>query len=291
MQIIHLIFALILGISFADTPPPQTINSKTQDGSGNAITSTIVTGKRGLDVNVISASGSSTVNQGTGGVSPWLITGTVSATQGTSPWVVSGSLGRTWSLLNTTDSVNVGNFPSFTGLTDAQLRASPVPISGTIAVSNFPATQAVTQSGTWTTGRTWSLLNSTDSVNVGNFPATQPVSGTIAATQSGTWTVQQGSPPWTVSAPVSTTGSGSAAGATVSTVQTLTAPANAVGFVLMNMDTSTTNMRWAIGRTATTTLGQQLQPGRDTGFVPAGANISIIAESGTVTYDIQWVSQ
>jgi hypothetical protein len=32
------------------------------------------------------------------------------------------------------------------GLTDAQLRASPVPVSGTVAVSNFPATVAVTQS-------------------------------------------------------------------------------------------------------------------------------------------------
>lgn len=94
-----------------------------------------------------------------------------------------------------------------------------------------------------------------------------------------------------VKAPVNVTGSGSAAGATVSGVTTLTAPANAVGFVLMNLDVSTTNMRWAVGRTATTTLGQQLQPGRDTGFVPVGANISIIAESGTVTYDVQWVSQ
>lgn len=91
--------------------------------------------------------------------------------------------------------------------------------------------------------------------------------------------------------PINTTGSGSAAGATVSTVITLTAPANAVGFVLMNLDTSTANIRWAVGRTATTTLGQQLQPGRDTGFVPIGANISVVAESGTQTYDVQWVSQ
>lgn len=43
---------------------------------------------------------------------------------------------------------------------------------------------ASVQSGAWSTGRTWSLLNSTDSVN---------------AVQSGTWTVQQGTPPWTVS--------------------------------------------------------------------------------------------
>jgi hypothetical protein len=95
----------------------------------------------------------------------------------------------------------------------------------------------------------------------------------------------------TSKAPINTTGSGSAAAATVSTVITLSAPANAVGFVLMNLDTSTANLRWAVGRTATTTLGQQLQPGRDTGFIPVGANVSLVAESGTQNYDIQWVSQ
>ena len=50
---------------------------------------------------------------------------------------VSGSLGRTWSLLNSTDSVNVGNFPSLFG---------------------------ATQSGVWSVGRTWSLSHSTDSI-------------------------------------------------------------------------------------------------------------------------------
>lgn len=63
---------------------------------------------------------------------------------GTTPQPASQSgtwtTGRTWTLLNTTDSVNS------------------------------------VQSGAWTTGRTWSLLNTTDSVNVGNFPSVQPVS-------------------------------------------------------------------------------------------------------------------
>jgi len=95
----------------------------------------------------------------------------------------------------------------------------------------------------------------------------------------------------TAKVPFSVTGSGSGAGATVSTVTTLTAPANAVGFVLMNLDTSTANIRWAVGRTASTTLGQQLQPGRDTGFIPIGASVSVIAESGTQNIDIQWIAQ
>lgn len=95
----------------------------------------------------------------------------------------------------------------------------------------------------------------------------------------------------TTKTPINLTGSGSSAGATVSTVATLSAPSNAIGFILMNLDTSSANIRWAVGRTASTTLGQQLQPGRDTGFVPIGASVSVIAESGTQNIDIQWIAQ
>src|ERR1700687_4426517 len=42
-----------------------------------------------------------------------------------------------------------------------------------INVNNFPAVQPVSQSGVWTTGRTWALLNTTDSLKVGHFPAAQ----------------------------------------------------------------------------------------------------------------------
>jgi len=49
-----------------------------------------------------------------------------------------------------------------------QTAGATQPVSGTVAVSNFPATQAVT-------GTFWQ--------------ATQPVSGTVAATQSGAWSV------------------------------------------------------------------------------------------------------
>lgn len=90
--------------------------------------------------------------------------------------------------------------------------------------------------------------------------------------------------------PLNSTGSGSAASATVSTVITLTAPANAVGAFLMNLDTSTANVRWAVNRTASATLGQQLQPARDQ-WIPTTTNISLCAESGTQNYDVQWISQ
>lgn len=108
------------------------------------------------------------------------ITNPVTVNQGTSPWITSGT-------------------STITGTVTANQGTSPWVVSGTVAA---------TQSGTWTTGRTWTLSSSTDSVNIGNFPATVAVtqstspwvvSGTVAATQSGTWTVQQGTPPWSVS--------------------------------------------------------------------------------------------
>lgn len=122
---------------FADTPPPGTVKAKLQDGAGTPITSTLITGKQGIDVNVISSSGggTSTVDQGVQGSS-------------SSPW---------W--------VNVTN--------------ASIPVTGTF----FQSVQPVSQSGVWSVGAT-----------ISNFPATQ------AVTQSGTWTVQQGTPPWAISA-------------------------------------------------------------------------------------------
>lgn len=99
---------------------------------------------------------------------------------------------------------------------------SAVPISGSVSVSNFPATQPIsavslplpTGAATETTlsavntklpaalGQTTmaaclavvlasdqSAVPISGSVSVSNFPATQPVSGTVAATQSGTWNI------------------------------------------------------------------------------------------------------
>lgn len=125
-------------------------------------------------------------------------------------------------------SVGVTNFPETTRISgsDTPLPVtanSPFPVtqSGAWAlsvsnfptstqVSNFPATQAVSQSGTWNFGAqdssgsrinaltadpaadarglvTRNIPSGVQNVSVGNFPATQPVSGTVAATQSGAW--------------------------------------------------------------------------------------------------------
>ena len=63
-------------------------------------------------------------------------------------------------------------------------------VSGTVAVSNLPATQpvsgAISQAGTWTVGLA-AGANTIGSVAVSNLPATQPISGAVS--QAGTWTM------------------------------------------------------------------------------------------------------
>lgn len=73
------------------------------------------------------------------------------------------------------------------GLTDAQLRATPVPVSGTVT-ANLGTVDGLALDAT--------LTNGTQHTIVDNFPATQPVSGTL--------TVNQGTSPWVVSGTITT---------------------------------------------------------------------------------------
>lgn len=74
------------------------------------------------------------------------------------------------------------------------------------------------------------------------------------------------------------------------TASSASAPSNAIGFILQAPSTNTHNIRWCIGGTASTTVGMLYEPGRDTGFVPGAATISICAiTSGTNAFSIQWI--
>lgn len=72
---------------------------------------------------------------------------------------------------------------------------------------------------------------------------------------------------------------------------TLTAPANAIGFILSADDGNTDNFYFAIGATASLTSGQEMQPGRDSGFVPCGANVSIFGAASNPRYNMQWLTR
>lgn len=93
-------------------------------------------------------------------------------------------------------------------------------ISGTVAVSNFPATQPVSGTVTANQGTSPWVSSVPTGVNVNNFPATQPVSGTVAATQSTSPWVVSGSSTITPSIPVpgDIVGASRASGGTLYTV-------------------------------------------------------------------------
>jgi hypothetical protein len=137
---------------------------------------------------------------------------------------------------------------------------------------------------------------------------TQPVSGTVAATQTGTWTVQPGNTSNTtawkvdgsavtqpvslasVPAPINSAGSIVNTSLSATTASTASKPANAVGFIIQAPSDNTDNIRFAVGGTASTTVGMLMEPGRDSGYLPLAANISVCATvSGTNAFSIQWV--
>lgn len=124
------------------------------------------------------------------------------------------------------------------------------------------------------------------SVSVSNFPGTQPVSGTFwQATQPVS--VSTAIPTKT---PVNANGSSNTSTTIGTTASTFTAPANAVGFILEASSSNAQNLRWALGSAATTSAGLRLEPGRDTGFVPASVNVSVASEAGSAQEaEIVWV--
>jgi hypothetical protein len=98
------------------------------------------------------------------------IVGPVEVTQGTTPWVVTGTV-------TTSPDVNIHD----------SLGNSLSSIAGSLNVDVTNTINAA-QSGAWSTGRTWVLDSSTDSVNIGNFPST--------------FAVTQGTSPWIISGTV-----------------------------------------------------------------------------------------
>lgn len=157
------IASLFSSEALADTPPSLKSNARIYDYQDNPITSTVVGPKRGLSVNVENL--------------------TLGVTQSGS-WTT----GRTWNLLNTTDSVNVGNFPATQAVTQ----------SGTwsLGINNFPASFGATQSGTWTVGLSAGAntigkvdqgVGGASAWKVDGSAVTQPISGTITA-NAGTGT-------------------------------------------------------------------------------------------------------
>lgn len=143
----------------------------------------------------------------------------------------------------------------YNALTDTQLRATAVPISGT-----------VNQGSPTGVSNKWPVKVADDSNNVLTFDA----DGANLSSRNANAT---------------DVAPGSATGAAESEA----APADAVGFILSADGANTDSIRYRMGGTASATAGHELEPGRDSGFIPAAASLSIFAVSGTQAYQLSWV--
>jgi hypothetical protein len=270
--------------AFASTP---TVNLGTIAGVATETTLSGLNTKVTTTVNGIKVDGSAVTQPVSGSV-----TATISGTPNVA--VTSSALpsGASTSALQTTansslssidgklTSVTVGTLPSIPA--GANNIGSITNVTGTVSLPTGASTSALQ---TTANSSLSSIVTNTGAIS-GQLP---PTIGPQGSLNSLSVTMASDSSALQVKTGLNKTASGTTS--TVSTVTTLTAPTNAVGFILMNLDTSSANIRWAIGRTASATIGQQLQPARDTGFIPCGVNISICAESGTQNYDVTWVSQ
>ena len=151
------------GTSLIQGNYPTSILSRTQDGVGVAITSTLTGGKQGIDV-FLSNTSTAVTQSGTWNLSN--ISGTITLPTGAST-----------SVLQTSGNTSLSSIDTKTPALGQALAAASTPVVLTAAqLSTLTplTTIAVTQSGTWTTGRTWALSSGADSVS---------------AVQSGTWNV------------------------------------------------------------------------------------------------------
>jgi hypothetical protein len=166
-----------------------------------------------------------------------------------------------------------------------------------VVISSNQSAVPASQSGTWNinnvsgtislpTGAATSANQTTANTSLSSID-TKLSSQATAANQSTANTSLSSIDTKVGQTPINT--SGSQATASISAVTTLTAPANTVGFILQSSLSNTDNLRWRVGGAATTTTGMLLAPGQDSGYVPAGANVSVIPVSGTQEYEIQWV--
>lgn len=171
-----------------------------------------------------------------------------------------------------------GKVPSNLTVTATRLLVDPSGVTSPISASSLPLPSGASTEATLSTlnGKIPSNLTVTSTrLLVDPSGVTQPVS--IASTI-------------TARAATNTNGQTDNTALTATTATTATAPANTVGFILQAPSDNTHNIRFRIGGIASTTAGMQLEPGRDTGYIPCSANVSVCAiTSGTNVFCMQWI--
>jgi hypothetical protein len=226
---------------------------------------------------------------------------------------------------NTSLSNIDGKIPSNLTVTSTRLlvdgSGATQPVSGSVSVSNFPATQPISAASLplptgAATETTLSSLNSkipgsltvtstrllvdgsgvtqpvSGSVSITNLPASQTVDGTVAVsnlpaalgqtTMAGSTSVTIASNQTAISVtPGALTASFQEVLNLTTAAQTVTPPVSAKWVKIYADNTNSNNIRVRLAGTATTTSGISMEPGRTEDFQVVGTAISIIAEAGT----------
>lgn len=208
--------------------------------------------------------------------------------------------------LTETQPVSIAGTVAVSGpLTDAQLRATPVPISGTVTANlgtvsglalntNIDALRVLT-------GELTEAAPATDIASSGLNGRLQRIAQNISALiiqLPATLGIKTAALSLSV-APASDAVFGVKPRPltnqfnellTLTTVQTFTAPANAIGGKIQALSDNANNVRYAQGGTAAIASGIRLEPGRSEDF-NGGSNISVISESGTNAVSVNWTIQ
>lgn len=201
---------------------------------------------------------------------------------------VQGIASMTPLIVTTTGSTSAVNLTQVGGAAIA-LGQTTMSASIPIAIASNQTALPVSQNGTWTVqpGNTPNTTPWLETISQGGNSATVTASNALKVDGSA---VTQPVSMSGASAPINPAGSFAQITNLTTTAQTLTKPSNAVGFVLEASSTNVANVRYSIGSAATTTSGIRLEPGRDSGYMPVAANVSVITETGsTQEVDIQWV--
>jgi hypothetical protein len=174
-------------------------------------------------------------------------------------------------------------------LTDAQLRASAVPVS--LAAAPLP-TGAATEAKQ-DTGNT--SLNNID-LDLGGLTdtaVTNPASSaSVIAALKGLLTLIAAQ---TLEINKSVANGATQSNSTVSTTAANVAiPANTVGFIIQGF-TGNAGLYWSLGGTAANdgSSGHKLEDSRDSGYIPYGGtgNLSVIGEAASTRYQITWFTR
>lgn len=160
------------------------------DTSGNPIYGSAGT----ANANVLTVQGIASMTKllvdGSGVTQP--VSGTITANQG-GAWTVAATQSGTWNVGQSgTWTVQQGTPPwSMVGnvASGASDSGNPVKVGGVFNTTQPTVTNGQRVDGQYTARGSTIVATGADPFSV---------SGTVAATQSGTWTVQQGTPPWTV---------------------------------------------------------------------------------------------